>query len=1089
LAPTVSALLVSALTFQAQAGVTMSNSGAAPPSAGALGISQTNIGGALNGSMDYSDNGGALGQSFTLGAANVELNALSLNANAGFGASAYTAGTMWNVQITRYDNDASGPFGERTNVPLVPLSGQYTSNTFTKHTFTAIAAIGTNPAGGDWITFTFTGADILVLEGGHTYAFQVTNTGGEGQWAGFNIANSDAYAGGERFHAYGSSLFSDNYVNGQSATDRAFVLNLSAIPDSDSDGMIDAWEITYFGNLSQTGSADGDTDGLTDLQEHTKGTNPILTDTDGDTLSDGAEDSGSGNLFDSAPTNPLAADSDNDKVSDYDEVHGTLNTSFSLEATNPNAADTDGDGANDHKELVYHSNPNDFGNLPTPSLFYLISNTVQNGSFETKNGGTPITTKISQWDVVGDDIDNWTEWGPLVAGPSTVAGDSGAEPGGSDGPNLRAGYFQSGNAAFNLTANIAAEGSIYACTWKQLNRGGDTISVQLVYKDASNNIVAIPQSLTITNTAGGLGELIYQIPVGSPAIGHEIGIGVSSQGYWIDADEFALNIAAIGDDDGDGLSNIWETANGLNPNSAVGANGALGDPDGDSFTNLDEQAASSNPQLAASTPLDTDADGLGDNWELANFGSLSGPSGAPGLDPDGDYDTNLVEFTNSTSPTNKFSFYTSIADTVPDAWKTHFGIALSVTGLDDSDSDLITNEDEFIGATNPTNADSDGDGLNDGNEVNVSLTDPLDTDSDNDGLTDGAEVNTHLTNPLDTDSDDDGYQDGIEVTAGSNPALAASTPVTITGAIVLIDTLNRNGSFELLGGIASTAKALHWDTDPNGNVDNWTLWDAAASGPATASGDSATEASGEASQGTRIAFLQPGNAAYNRAGRVIAAGDVFTYTWDWVVAGRGNATAQLGYWDSAANGGAGGALAIIGTETANPNATARHLGLGSTWTVQAGDPAIGKEIVMLIMSNGNYPVIDNFVLSVMAASSGSDSDSDGMADAWETTYFGGLGQTATGDFENDGTDNLTEFRLGLIPNNGSSSFVAARGNVGLIQWPSVTGVTFRIERSTSLAPSSWTVLETNLPGSADTTSYTDPSPPVGKAFYKIGLNP
>ena len=622
-----------------------------------------------------------------------------------------------------------------------------------------------------------------------------------------------------------------------------------------------------------------------------------------------------------------------------------------------------------------------------------------------------------------------------------------------------------------------------------MNRGGDTISVRLVYKDASNNIIAIPQSLATTNTAGGVGDLVYQIPVGSPAIGRQIGIGVSSQGYWIDTDEFALNIAATGDDDGDGLSNLWETANGLNPNSAVGVNGASGDPDGDTFTNLQEQAGGSNPQLAASVPGDIDGDGLGDAWELAYLGSLSNPNGAPGSDPDGDYDTNLVEFTHSTDPLSKFSFYSSTSDTVPDAWKTHFGIALNTTGSTDSDSDTLSNENEFIYVTNPVVSDTDGDGLSDGNEVNISATDPLDADTDNDGLTDGAEVNTYLSNPNDTDSDDDGYKDGVEVTAGSNPALASSTPVTITGATVLIDTLHRNGSFELLGGVNSTAKAFHWDTDPNGNVDNWTLWDAAASGPATASSDSGTEAVGEATQGTRVAFLQPNNGAYNRAGRVIAAGDVFTYTWDWVLAGRGDATAQLAYWDPAANAGAGGAIAIAGTATINPNITIQHLALSTTWTVPAGDPAIGKEIVMTIQTTGNYPEVDNVVLSVMPAGSGVDSDSDGMADTWETTYFGGLGQTAAGDYENDGTNNLTEFRLGLIPNSGSSRFAASRANGGVIQWPSVTGVTFKIERSTSLSAGSWSVLEAAFPGTAGTASYTDPSPPVGKAFYKIGLNP
>jgi hypothetical protein len=225
------AILLGALTSQADAAITMINSGATAPSAGDSGISQTNTGGTPSGGLDYSDNGGALGQSFTLGAGTFNLNSISLNANADFGASAYTAGTTWNVQISRYDNDASGPFAERTDGALVPFDSQFTSNTFMKQAYLGIAAIGTNPVGGDWVTFNFTGGDVLTLDGGHTYAFQVTTSPGSNQWAGFNAASSDVYAGGERFQAYGDSSFNDNWVNGQNSSDRAFVVNLSAVPE------------------------------------------------------------------------------------------------------------------------------------------------------------------------------------------------------------------------------------------------------------------------------------------------------------------------------------------------------------------------------------------------------------------------------------------------------------------------------------------------------------------------------------------------------------------------------------------------------------------------------------------------------------------------------------------------------------------------------------------------------------------------------------------------------------------------------------------------------------------------------------------
>lgn len=45
-------------------------------------------------------------------------------------------------------------------------------------------------------------------------------------------------------------------------------------PDSDNDGMDDAWENSYFGNLSRDGTLDFDSDGMTDRQEFQAGTDP-----------------------------------------------------------------------------------------------------------------------------------------------------------------------------------------------------------------------------------------------------------------------------------------------------------------------------------------------------------------------------------------------------------------------------------------------------------------------------------------------------------------------------------------------------------------------------------------------------------------------------------------------------------------------------------------------------------------------------------------------------------------------------------------------------------------------------------------------
>ncbi len=109
----------------------------------------------------------------------------------------------------------------------------------------------------------------------------------------------------------------------------------------------------------------------------------------------------------------------------------------------------------------------------------------------------------------------------------------------------------------------------------------------------------------------------------------------------------------------------------------------------------------------------------------------------------------------------------------------------------DDDGDGLTNDCECVLASNPLQADTDGDGLSDGEEdangncrldpgmetdarnndtdIDGALdgdeiaagTDPLLQDTDGDGVLDGAEIGTCL-DPLDPDTDGDGLPDGVE---------------------------------------------------------------------------------------------------------------------------------------------------------------------------------------------------------------------------------------------------------------------------------------------------------------------------------------
>ena len=136
---------------------------------------------------------------------------------------------------------------------------------------------------------------------------------------------------------------------------------------------------------------------------------------------------------------------------------------------------------------------------------------------------------------------------------------------------------------------------------------------------------------------------------------------------------------------------------------------------------------------------DSDGDGLPDEYESDYGCNINNPdSDGDGL-PDG-YEILKV----GSDPADAHSLDTTLTD-----------------GQFDNDSDSLTNYQEYQLGTDPLVADSDYDGLTDGQEVNIYRTDPLDNDTDDDGISDGDEIALDL-NPLLTDSDNDEVLDNKE---------------------------------------------------------------------------------------------------------------------------------------------------------------------------------------------------------------------------------------------------------------------------------------------------------------------------------------
>ncbi|NKF49228.1 PQQ-binding-like beta-propeller repeat protein [Shewanella sp. WXL01] len=157
---------------------------------------------------------------------------------------------------------------------------------------------------------------------------------------------------------------------------------------------------------------------------------------------------------------------------------------------------------------------------------------------------------------------------------------------------------------------------------------------------------------------------------------------------------------------------------------------------------------------------DHDLDGLPAWWEQ-QYGLSDADASDAALDSDNDGLTNLREFNLRLNP--------QVADT---------------------DSDGISDGDEVdVYKTDPLNLDSDADGLTDGEEVNTYGTDPLNSDSDADGLTDFDEINQYQTNPLNTDSDADGLPDKWEVDNQLDPNMDSSQQDTDSDGLTNLEEL------------------------------------------------------------------------------------------------------------------------------------------------------------------------------------------------------------------------------------------------------------------------------------------------------------
>lgn len=511
--------------------------------------------------------------------------------------------------------------------------------------------------------------------------------------------------------------------------------------DADNDGLIDGWE-RFYGlatdddgstNIDNGPDGDPDNDNSTNAEEFANRTSPINPDTDGDGIDDGNEDGGG--VFVSATqtgTDPLNPDTDGDGLGDGIETNSGTFVDANDTGTDPNEADTDGDDFADGLEvLIGTSSPTDFVSRPLrnglldilafwdfndasdPDATFDRVNGIQGdlkpGTLYTAGGtgrseeagdraldfgptgqvGTGVIVEQARFlDLAGmqDEIgiSMWVNVPSFQASMAFYANSTTLERALSGHAPWSNGqlYWDTAGCCNGSTQRINAPGGILENSWTHVvfNKNGDNkeIWVNGTLIISGVNTADLPTSFTrffigtdsnSLNTVGLIDDMaIYADALSSDEIAA------------LAAGDDPLSIVP-GNDDGDldGMPDVWESANGLNP----AVDDAGDDLDNDGVSNLDEYLGGTAPDND-----DTDDDGLLDGVE-SNSGTFvsSTETGTDPLNPDSDGD-GLLDGVESGSGS-----FAGASDTGTDPTRV------------DSDGDSFDDELEVSEGSDPTDPD------------------------------------------------------------------------------------------------------------------------------------------------------------------------------------------------------------------------------------------------------------------------------------------------------------------------------------------------------------------------------------------------